>query len=75
MARPLQTIVEVFHSGKGARIQAPFLLLLDRNDWQPVHPFGSHRSWTYWKTVPLATFAVDPEKAKARLVADRFHIQ
>ena len=67
--------IEVFHSGEGASVKAPFLLLLDRNDHRPSHPFGAHRRWTYWKRVPLNSFAVDPERAMIRLNRDRYHIQ
>jgi hypothetical protein len=75
MANSSLIVVEVFHSGKGALIKAPFLLLLERYAPRPPHPFGSHRAWTYWKRVPLNSFAVDPLRVIVGLSRDRYHIQ
>lgn len=68
-------IVEVFHSGEGNRVRAPFLLLLSRSDFKPTHPFGPQRRWEYWKAVPLAAFAVDVARATECLRKQGFFIQ
>lgn len=68
-------IVEVFHSGDGNRVRAPFLLLLSRSDFKPVHPFGPQRRWEHWKAVELAAFAVDVARAAESLRKQGFYIQ
>jgi hypothetical protein len=75
MTHSTPIFVEVFHSGKGDKVKAPFLLVLERYDRQPEHPYGSGRSWTYWKRVPLNSFAVDPPRVMVSLSRDRYHIQ
>jgi hypothetical protein len=68
-------VVEVFHSGEGQHIRAPFLSLLRRNDRKPPHPAGTHRRWKYWKGVSLSSFAVDPQSALKNLYANEYHVQ
>jgi hypothetical protein len=67
--------VYVFHSGTSSEVRAPFLLLAELGHPQPHHPFGSRRTWIFWKIVLLSQFAVDPVRAAKSLAENGYYIQ
>ena len=66
-------IVDVYHSGRRDKPEAPCLLVVAGTKGTGAHPEG--RKWVFWKTVPVNQIAVVPGKAEADLHRFGFSVQ
>ncbi len=68
-------IVDIYHSGRGKRVVAPFVIVPAGMVRLPNHPDGTRIEWNYWKRVPLQEIALVPSAAEKDIRARGFCLQ
>ncbi len=68
-------MIDVYHSGRGRRVVAPFVLVPAGMVRLPPHPAGTRIEWNYWKRVPLREIALVPSEAERAIRAEGFCVQ
>jgi hypothetical protein len=68
-------MIDVYHSGRGKRVVAPFVLVPAGMVRLPPHPGGARNDWNYWKRVPLQEIALVPSNAERAIRAAGFFVQ